>query len=215
MPRPMIYLLILLVCASFVPLALIARARTSVSSRPRIHIVPDMDSQEKFKAQSASLLFSDGRAMRLPVEGTIAQGELQDDDHYYRGKVGETFTTTFPDQIRVDRALLERGRERFGIYCAPCHGLAGDGDGMVARRADELQEGTWTPPSNLHDKTVVERPVGHLYNTISNGIRNMPSYGSQIPVEDRWAIVAYVRALQRSRRASIDEVPADKRSTLR
>ncbi|MDQ7007867.1 MAG: cytochrome c [Acidobacteriota bacterium] len=215
MPRPMVYLLILLVCLSFVPLAWIARARTRVSSQPRIHIVPDMDSQEKFKAQSASLLFSDGRAMRLPVDGTIAQGELQEDDHYYRGKVGEAFATTFPGQVRVDRALLERGRERYGIYCAPCHGQAGDGDGMVARRAEELGEGTWTPPSNLHDQTVVERPVGHIYNTIANGIRNMPAYGSQVPVADRWAIVAYVRALQRSRRASIDEVPADKRSTLR
>lgn len=86
---------------------------------------------------------------------------------------------------------------------------------MVSQRADQLQEGTWTPPTSFHTDLVRARSEGHLYNTISNGIRNMPSYGSQIPVDDRWAIVAYVRALQRSQNATIDDVPADLRAQLR
>ena len=86
---------------------------------------------------------------------------------------------------------------------------------MVAQRADQLQEGTWTPPTSFHTDLIRERAAGHLYNTISNGIRNMPAYGSQIPIDDRWAIVAYVRALQRSQNATIDDVPADLQAQLR
>jgi mono/diheme cytochrome c family protein len=115
----------------------------------------------------------------------------------------------------VDRDLLERGRQRYDVFCSPCHGLAGFGDGMVARRADELQEGTWTPPTSFHSDLIRQRPDGHLYNTITNGIRNMPGYGSQIPVEDRWAVVAYVRALQRSQNATVDDVPPAIRAQLR
>jgi mono/diheme cytochrome c family protein len=101
------------------------------------------------------------------------------------------------------------------IYCSPCHGLAGYGDGMVAKRAEELQEGTWTPPSSMHSDLIRVRPAGQLFNTITNGIRNMPAYGQQISVEDRWAIVAYVRALQRSQAATVEDVPRDLRTSLR
>ena len=111
--------------------------------------------------------------------------------------------------------LLQRGHERYDVYCSPCHGLAGFGDGMVAKRADELQEGTWTPPASFHTALVRERSVGQLFNTISNGVRNMPAYGPQIPIQDRWAIVAYVRALQRSQNATVDDVPPDIRAQLR
>jgi mono/diheme cytochrome c family protein len=117
--------------------------------------------------------------------------------------------------LAVDLGVLQRGRERYDIYCAPCHGLAGYGDGSVAKRAEALQEGTWTPPTSFHTELIRQRPDGHIFNTISNGIRNMPAYGPQIPVADRWAIVAYVRALQRSQNATVDDVPPEIRAQLR
>ena len=113
------------------------------------------------------------------------------------------------------------GQDPMALYkthCAVCHGTAGFGDGMVAKRADELAQlgkANWTPPTSLHEDVVRLRPDGHLFNTITNGIRNMPAYGSQIAVEDRWAIVAYVRALQRSQNARVEDVPEDLRPTLR
>ncbi len=124
-----------------------------------------------------------------------------------------TFTDEFP--VPVTEALLARGQERYDIFCATCHGLAGAGDGMIHRRAEQLAQGTWTPPTDLATETVVGRPHGHIYNSIANGIRNMPAYGHQITVEDRWAIVAYVRALQRARNATLDDVPEENRRTLR
>ena len=127
--------------------------------------------------------------------------------------VNGTWAATLP--MPLTAPLLRRGRERFEIYCAPCHGLAGYGDGMVARRADRLMEGTWVPPTSLHDPTVLARPDGHLFHTITAGIRNMPAYGPQIPEADRWAIVSYVRALQRSQHASVNDVPAEQRFRLR
>jgi prepilin-type processing-associated H-X9-DG protein len=198
---------------SFLPIALIARERATRVDRPRIQIIPDMDQQPKYKAQSANVLFADGRADRPPVAGAVARGEARLDDHFDRGIVGGRWAETFPMPLTPE--LLKRGQERFGIYCAPCHGLAGYGDGIVNVRAERLQEGTWTPPSSLHDATVLGRPVGHLYNTISNGIRTMPAYGPQIPEADRWAIVAYVRALQRSQATRVDDVPADERGAMR
>lgn len=213
MPRPLIYLTLILIALSFIPLALLARSRVAGSVLPRLQIVPDMDDQFVFKTQSENPLFADGRAMRPTVPGTVARGELQDDDHYYRGRQGEAWAATSP--VPLTGSFLERGRERFDIFCATCHGLTGSGDGMVSRRADKLAEGTWTPPTNLTSSVVRERPDGQLYHIISHGIRNMPAYGPQIPVADRWAIVAYVRALQRSAGTSIDDVPEDIRPTLR
>jgi mono/diheme cytochrome c family protein len=198
---------------SFVPIAMIARERATRVDRPRIQIIPDMDQQAKFKPQSANPLFADGRAMRPPVPGTVAQGEARLDEHFSRGVVNGAWAEEFP--LTLTPELLHRGQERFNIYCAPCHGLSGQGDGIVNVRALRLAEGTWTPPSNLSDGVVVHRPVGHLYNTITHGIRNMPAYGPQIQERDRWAIVAYVRALQRSQRTTIDDVPAEERVRLR
>lgn len=205
--------ILILAAASFIPIALIARERATRVDRPRLQIIPDMDQQPRFKAQQANPLFADGRAARPPVPGTVAVGHARLDDHLYRGIEDGAWAEAFPFPLTPE--LLQRGRERYGIYCAVCHGQAGAGDGIVNARALRLQEGTWTPPSNLHDQVVVERPVGHLFNTISNGIRNMPAYGSQIPERDRWAIVAYVRALQRSQRAPVDDVPAETRGQLR
>ena len=121
-----------------------------------------------------------------------------------------------PPPLPITTDLMDRGRQRFNIYCATCHGRVGDGDGLVSRRALGLQQGTWIPPLSLHNETVINQPVGQLYNTITNGIRKMPSYGDQISVEDRWAIVLYVRALQRSQNASFGEdVPDDMQQRLR
>jgi len=214
MPRPILYILLVLVAASLIPIGLIYKARHERKSKPRIQVVYDMDDQFSYKPQTVNGFFADGQAMRKHPEGSVARGHLQADDPYYRGTVpGDTlYVAEFP--VQLTRQYLDRGQERFNIYCAPCHGVAGDGDGLVNRRAAALAEGTWTPPTDLTSQTVIERPVGHLYNTITNGIRNMPAYGPQIPVDDRWAIVAYVRALQLSRNASIDDVPADVRTTL-
>jgi mono/diheme cytochrome c family protein len=116
--------------------------------------------------------------------------------------------------VPVTERLLARGRERYGISCAPCHGLAGDGDGLVSQRALSLEQGTWVPPTSLHVDYVRAQPLGKLYDTITNGVRKMPGYKSHVEVEDRWAIALYVRALQRSRTASLDDVPPEIRSEL-
>jgi mono/diheme cytochrome c family protein len=212
-PRWLVYTLLTLVVLSWIPLAMIARARTTTTTRPRVHLVPDMDAQPSSKPQEASAVFADGRAMRPPVAGTVARGQLRADRARELGREGEAWVTALP--VAMDRGLLERGRERYEIFCAPCHGLSGHGDGMVAKRAEALAEGTWTPPSSFHTDLVRGRENGHLYNTITNGIRNMPGYGSQVGVHDRWAIVAYVRALQRSQNATLEDVPADVRASLR
>jgi mono/diheme cytochrome c family protein len=115
----------------------------------------------------------------------------------------------------VTEKLVRRGKERFAIFCAPCHGLDGYGDGPVAKRAQALQEGTWVPPSSYHTDLVRQRPVGFIFNAITHGIRNMPAYGAQIPVADRWAIVSYVRALELSQDATVNDVPAELRDQLR
>lgn len=213
MPRFLVGLAALVTALALVPVALIVRARTMTSSQPRIHVVPDMDNQAKFRAQAANPMFADGRAMRPAVAGTVARGELRANDSFERGRVAGEWITTFP--VAVDELLVRRGQERFDVFCAPCHGLAGYGDGIVARRAERLQEGTWTPPSSVHTDLVRSRPVGHLFNTITNGVRNMPPYSAQIPVADRWAIVAYVRALQRSQHAQLADVPPELRSQVR
>jgi mono/diheme cytochrome c family protein len=132
------------------------------------------------------------------------------DAAFAEGRVGGEWVSAFP--LAVDADLLARGRERYGIFCAPCHGLAGYGDGIVHERALALAEGGWTPPSNLHTDLVRERPLGQLYNTIGAGIRNMPAYGPQIPPRDRWAIVAYVKALQLSQHARLEDLPAEERA---
>ncbi|MCP4549809.1 MAG: cytochrome c [bacterium] len=215
MPRPLTYISLVLVAASLIPIGMVFKSR-SVRSRQetRIQVVYDMDSQFHFRAQSENPFFADGRSMRLAPEGTVARGALRNDDPFFNGTVeGDTlFVTQFP--LEVDSGLLDRGQERYDIFCATCHGLTGDGNGLTHIRAAALAEGTWTPPTDLASASVIERPAGHLYNTIKNGIRNMPAYGSQIPPRDRWAIVSYVRALQLSRNATMRDVPPELRGEL-
>lgn len=213
LPKWVIPVLVTMTSAAILPFALIAKARTENSAKPRVELIQNMDNQPRFKAQQANPMFADGRAMRQPVPGTVARGELTDDDHLHLGVVDGDWATSLPMEITPE--LMERGQREFNIFCAPCHGQAGYGDGMVARRADQLQQGTWIPPTSLHTATVRDRADGYLYNVIANGVRNMPAYASQVKVEDRWAIVAYIRALQRSQNATPDDVPADRRSTFR
>lgn len=214
LPRALVYALVIISVASLVPFGLIARARASTMRKTRIHIIPDMDSQTKYKAQRMLPFFPDGRAMRPQIPGTIAVGQLHADDHLYRGKVNGKWALTFPKQVPATEKTMKRGQERFGIYCTPCHGQAGNGDGMVAKRATALAQGTWVPPANLNQDYLRTMPVGQIYNTITHGIRNMPAYGPQIPPKDRWAIVMYVRALQRSHKATVKDVPESERGSL-
>ena len=194
MPRTFKSAGIVLALAALIPLALLVKARVTHSPLPRLMVVFDMDNQDRYEAQQASPFFDDGRVMRAPPEGTVDRDAVVGDPLYADGHVDSVWAETFPRPL--DDAALARGRERYDVFCAPCHGLTGAGDGMIARRADFLMEGTWTPPTDLRTEAVRARPVGHLYNTIANGIRNMPAYGPQIPVDDRWAVVGYVRALQ-------------------
>jgi mono/diheme cytochrome c family protein len=168
-----------------------------------------MDNQPK--SPQSRTACSPTTAVRPPVEARW-RGHAARDGRLH-GVVSEVWIEQIP--VPVTEQLLRRGRERYDIYCSPCHGLAGQGDGMVAKRADALQEGTWTPPASFHTELVRGRPVGHLFNSITNGIRNMPGYGPQIAVEDRWAIVAYLRALQRSQSATVEDVPPELRAQLR
>ncbi len=179
-----------------------------LSQNQPYHLNPNMDRQARFDLQEPidTDLFEDGRAMRPPVEGAVARGELAADDAYYRGV--ESGTTNFVDTIPelawkenillaepTLEALLVRGRERYDIHCAVCHDKAGNGGGPAVAR------GFMAPPS-LHGSWVRGYVPGKLYDIIANGGQNMPAYGSQIPVADRWAIVGYIKALQLSRLAS-------------
>lgn len=186
-------------CAALVPPAMIYNARHEPSGEPPVNLVPDMDDQAKFHPQGETPVFADGRMSRTPVAGTIARGELREDTAYWTGMEGDAFVAKVPATVSVTPGLLDRGQQRFGIYCAPCHGYAGAGDGAVHRAAvplAELGKATWTQPTNLRDERLKGLPDGDLYNTIRVGKNTMPGYGAQIPALDRWAIVLYVRALQ-------------------
>ena len=220
MPRFIAYSLLAIIILAMIPPAVIARKRVLTTEQRRIHYIQDMDNQHKFRAQHENPLFADGRAMRPPVAGTVARGQLDTDEHFHGGIANGAWATTFPAQTPLTLDLVKRGRERFNIYCQPCHGAAGHGDGMVNKRAMELVNlavngTTWVQPKSLHESQIRAQPVGQVFNTITNGVRNMAGYQSQIPVADRWAIVAYVKALQRSQSAGVQDVPIDERQNLR
>jgi len=164
----------------------------------------DMHDQPRYDPLEASTFFADGRASRPPVEGTVARGHLNEDDHLHRGKVGDEFAATFPFPITMD--VMARGRERYDIFCAPCHDRLGTGQGMVVRRG-------FTGPASFHEQRLKDAPAGYLYDVTARGFGRMSGYAAQIPVEDRWAIVAYIRALQETR-APASDLPASVRETL-
>jgi mono/diheme cytochrome c family protein len=166
----------------------------------------DMHDQPKYSAYEASDFFADRRSARPAVEGTIAQGHLNEDELMYTGRLGGQPARMFP--FAVDDALMRRGRERYDIFCSPCHGLTGQGDGMV------VQRGYRQPPS-FHINRLRQAPPGHVYDVITNGFGAMPDYAAQIPVRDRWAIAAYMRALQLSQNATVAELSAEAREQLK
>jgi hypothetical protein len=165
-----------------------------------------MHDQPKYEALEASTFFPDGRASRPLVPGTVARGQLREDTHLYEGKIAGKPAETFP--FPIDLKTLERGQQRYNIYCSPCHDRVGNGDGMVVRR------GFRRPPS-YHIERLRQSPPGYLYDVITNGFGAMQDYAAQIPVRDRWAIVAYVRALQLSQNARLNDVPETERQNLR
>lgn len=273
--------------ALLIPLYIWMTASTT-SSVPRISIFKDMESQAKFKAQTTTGLFGDGRAARKPIDGTVMRGSGKDDMRLYygvepesnlaglfgesdlffasyeSGKVPARFvadeeegdeegdeeeggeeeaaegdddsaegaaedgeaaaepaeepeknwTKTYPESLKLNQAFMDRGQQRYNIHCAACHGLAGNGDGLVSNRAKDVSGATWTLPTNLHTEAVATQPVGRVFDTISNGRRKMPGYASHIDPKDRWAIVLYIQALQRSQNASVEDLPADKKREL-
>jgi hypothetical protein len=165
----------------------------------------DMQNQPKYKPLAESRFYASGRSSRPIPAGTVARDELNDDDAFHTGEADGAFLDTIP--MAVNLQVLQRGRDRYNIFCTPCHGLLGYGDGMVARRGLRA-------PANFHTERLRHVPPGYIFRVITNGYGGMGDYRDQIPVRDRWTIVAYLRALQLSRDATLADVPAADRSKL-
>ena len=169
-------------------------ARGCTSSRPPIHLNPSMDNQPKVLPQTASTFFYDGASMRQPVPGTVPIGGLKEDAAFFTGKGADgQFVATIP--VTVNEALLERGRQRYVIYCQPCHDAKGDGKGILFQRGN-------VPTASFHQEKILKYTDGQIFDVITNGAGLMAGYRWPIPPADRWAIVAYVRELERKRLAS-------------
>jgi mono/diheme cytochrome c family protein len=165
----------------------------------------DMHDAPRYEPLEASTFFTDGHSARTLVANTVARGQLREDEHFYAGKVGGQLATEFP--MPVTNEVMARGQERFNVFCAPCHGRTGDGTGMI------VQRGFRQPPSYYEDR-LVNAPVGYMFDVMTNGFGAMQDYAAQVTPADRWAIAAYVRALQFSRRGNMNDVPADRREEL-
>jgi mono/diheme cytochrome c family protein len=174
-------------------------ARGCTSSRPPIHLNPSMDDQPKVRPQAASTFFYNGASMREPVPGTVPIGGLKEDTAFFTGKGADgQFVAAIPHP--VDEAVLERGRQRYVIYCQPCHDARGDGKGILFQRAN-------VPTATFHQDKILKYPDGQIFDIMSNGQGLMPAYRWPIPPADRWAIVAYIRELARKRLASAPSAP--------
>ena len=180
--------------------ALLVGCRGTISEKPPIHPNMNMDQQPRKEAQEVNNFFEDGRSMRQPVEGTVARGLRKADLALYEG-IDSNGDWIASSPIEFTQSFLYRGKERYEIYCTPCHGIAGDGQGIIMTG----QYG-YVPAPSYHQKRLREATDGELYSAIYNGVRNMSSYAHQIKVEDRWAIVGYIRALQASQNVSEDEI---------
>ena len=191
----------------------IAGRRGSHTRRTPFEIFPDMDRQPKLRPQTKNAFFKDGLSSQLPVAGTIARGAAFEETVLTTGKLPSApGVTNWVDTnaLPITAALMARGQERFTIYCAPCHGASGDGKGITSKFGMAVV-------GDLHDikqRKVPQQPDGEIFNTISYGKNLMQGYAPQIPIDDRWAIIAYVRALQRSHLATIEDVPTDQREIL-
>jgi len=178
----------LILCGLLGCLALTSGCRLTMRDQPRV---------EPFEA---STFFADGAGMRPRVPDTVARGQLNLDEHLYSGRIDGQVAESFPFTVTLQ--TLERGQERYEIFCAPCHGLVGDGRGIVTEYGMEA-------PTSFHDPALRAEPTGYYFTLITNGTRVMPSYAARIPPDDRWAIIAYIRALQRSQNADPAQVPPD------
>jgi len=262
LPQPIILALLLLVVAGLIPGMIILNMRAGFSTAPRFHVFFDMDFQPKKKAQQQTTIFVDGRTMRPQVAGTIARGQLEEQDPFYLGYDPSKLTMSNDSPsvlfvslqtpadgkppiavppatkdektggqppatpvvpvlpwivklpIEANEDIMKVGKLKFETYCSACHGYGGYGDGLVHKRADALAQGYWLPPTSLHIDRVSKQPVGQIFNTITKGQGKMASYASSLTPKERWSIVLYVRALQRSRNANIDDVPVESRFLL-
>jgi mono/diheme cytochrome c family protein len=164
-----------------------------------------MHDQPRYKPLAKSTFFDDERSARPRVPGTVARGHLPGDPALETGKVGTSFVAAVP--VPIDLPLLKRGEQRYRIYCAPCHGRVGRGDGMIVRRG-------YRQPPSFHIDRLRAQPAGYFFDVITAGFGAMPDYAAQVTVPDRWAVVAYVRALQLSQNATVADVPAQRRAEL-
>ncbi len=212
------FLVIFAVCV--VAVITIAGKRGSFSRRTPIEVFPDMDRQLKLRPQQPNGFFANGLSSQLPVEGTVARSKAIktiagpvvpfEDAPVNTGRITGTTNFVETNPLQVTATLLQRGQERYTVFCAPCHGAQGDGNGVTKKLGMAVI-------GNLHDKRMVEMADGEIFNVVTHGKAPtllMPSYASQIPVEDRWAIIAYVRALQLSRLGAVDDLPAELRGKL-
>ena len=158
----------------------------------------DMRNQARYKPLAPSAFFDNGQASRPLIEHTIARGQLRLDTHLYEGRIDGEYAASFP--MPLTQAILDRGQQRYGIYCTPCHDKVGTGNGMVVQRG-------FTHPTSYHDLTLRNKPAGYYFEVISKGFGRMQDYAAQINPEDRWAIVAYIRALQLSQGAEFAALP--------
>jgi hypothetical protein len=165
----------------------------------------DMHNQPRYKPLAGTDFFGDGRSARPVVEGTVARGQLRIDKARYTGKENAMDVTEFP--FPITRSDLSRGQERFNIYCSPCHSRLGDGNGMVVRRG-------FRQAASYHTEKLIKAPVGHFFDVMTNGFGAMPSYASRVEPDDRWRIAAYIRVLQLSENATVEDVPQAQRPAL-
>ena len=170
------------------------------SKKTPIHLNPNMDNQPKYRSLEESYFFEDGSTMRKPIEGTVAVGRYNEDVSFISGK-NKDGSYVADNPIILTREILDRGQDRYNIYCAPCHSQVGNGKGIVTQYDYPVI------PGNFHDNRIRNQPDGEMFNTITYGLRSMPAYGYQLKTEDVWAVVYYVRALQRSQNASFDDLP--------
>jgi mono/diheme cytochrome c family protein len=202
------YLLLILALCTVVVMG-IAGKRGSLSRRPPIELFPDMNRQPKLRPQTPNAFFENGESSRLPIAGTVAREDHYQDLPVNTGHVPGTtnFVPLMP--VEVTAKLLARGQQRFNINCSPCHGAQADGNGITRKI------GAMAVVANLHDKRIVEMADGEIFNTITYGKNLMGPYGANVVIEDRWAIIAYLRALQLSQLGTVDDVPEQMRSTLK
>lgn len=187
--------------------------RGTTSSRPPLMVFPDtffpeMNIQAKYKPQAESDFFADGRSDRPLPPGVVPRGFLREDAHLYAGKdASGQWARGFPAAIKVDARFMQRGRERYTIYCSPCHGALGDGKGIVTQY-------NWGAPANFLSDTLRAMPEGQIFETITHGAKTMFPYGDKLVPEDRWAVIAYIKALQRAQNSRIGDVEPNHKQEL-